>query len=86
MPSPKRARHLYAEFWLETVKVAARLDVDESKLKPRIRSPCCLEDGAEPAHLATSKNAVTRVHLGGIEHLSEFCFAIARWRRLAAMF
>ena len=86
MPSPKGARHLYADFWSETGEVAARLDVDESKLKPRIRSPCCLQDGAEPAHLATLKNAVTRAQQGDIEHISEFCFAIAQRRRLVAMF
>ena len=47
----------HADFWLETDEVAARLDVYEPKLKHRIRPPCCLDDGAEPAHLATPKNA-----------------------------
>ena len=51
----------HAVFCSETVEVAARLDVDEPKLKRRMRPPrrlyraLRLDDDAKPAHFATSE-------------------------------
>ena len=59
----------HAVFCSETVEVAARLDVDEPKLKRRMRRPrrldraLRLDDGAEPAHFATSEERFKCVFL-----------------------
>ena len=52
-------------FCSETVEVAARLDVDEPKLKRRMRPPRRLDDDAEPAHFATSEERFKVCLFGG---------------------
>ena len=67
----------HAVFCSETVEVAARLDVDEPKLKRRMRPPrrldraLRLDDGAEPAHFATSEERFKCVVLEDIDHLDQ---------------
>ena len=67
----------HAVFFSETVEVAARLDVDEPKLKRRMRPPrrldraLRLEDGAEPAHFATSEERFKCVFLEDIDRLDQ---------------
>ena len=63
----------HAVFCSETVEVAARLDVDEPKLKRGMRPPGLppldralrLDDGAEPAHFATSEERFKYGLFGG---------------------
>ena len=67
----------HAVFCSETVEVAARLDVDEPKLKRRMRPPRRLDRAlrldvdAEPAHFATSEERFKCVFLEDIDRLDQ---------------
>ena len=64
-------RTSHANFWTKTTEMAAELDVEEPRLKRRVRPPRRLDDGAEPAHPATPEDRFKRVYLESIDRLDQ---------------
>ena len=63
----QRGRH--DTFWARTVSQAAKLEVDEPRLKRQMRPPRRLDSGGEPAHPKTPEEAFKRLFIEAIDHL-----------------
>ena len=63
----QRSRH--EAFWRKTVEEAARMDVEEPKLKRQVRPPRRLDSGCEPSHPKTPEERYRRLYLEAVDHL-----------------